>query len=199
MLTVAVTNTNSKLGHQIPSINLPTGITCRKNAPCLKGCYARRGRFMYKNVRNCYENNYRAYLSDSDYFFSEVIRQTRLSLYVRWHSAGDIVDDKYFEGMIKVAKINKNVKYLCFTKKYEIVNNYLASGKRIPTNLHIIFSNWDKFICENPYNLPTSWVFGKGFDNDAIPQIAIPCKSDCSECLACWQLKKGQSIFLTKH
>lgn len=31
-----VSNTNSKLGGQIYSINLPPIVTCRSNAPCLK-------------------------------------------------------------------------------------------------------------------------------------------------------------------
>ena len=32
-----VSNTNSKLGGQIYSINLPPVVTCRADAPCFKG------------------------------------------------------------------------------------------------------------------------------------------------------------------
>lgn len=32
-----VSNTNSKLGGQILSINMPAGITCRPDAPCYTG------------------------------------------------------------------------------------------------------------------------------------------------------------------
>ena len=47
---VTVSNTNSKLGAQIYSINLPVGITCRPDAPCFKDCYARRGHWMYDGL-----------------------------------------------------------------------------------------------------------------------------------------------------
>lgn len=47
-----VSNTNSKLGGQILSINMPAGITCRPDAPCYKGCYAKHGHWMYNNVQN---------------------------------------------------------------------------------------------------------------------------------------------------
>ena len=37
-----ISSTVSKLGSQIFSINLPQGITCRPDAPCMKGCYAKK-------------------------------------------------------------------------------------------------------------------------------------------------------------
>lgn len=194
-----ISSTVSKLGSQIFSINLPQGITCRPDAPCMKGCYAKKGRFNYPNVKTCLANNLESYKTNPDFFFSCVIHGTALCKFVRWHSSGDIVDYDYFLGMIKVAKTNKDVKYLCFTKKYEIVNQYLETGKRIPTNLKIVFSNWNEFVCENPFGLPTSWVRGVDFNDSLIPKLAIPCGGKCHECLSCWNLKKGQSVYFKKH
>ena len=42
-----VTNGNTKLGRAISNINLPAVVTCRKGAPCFKGCYALKGHFLY--------------------------------------------------------------------------------------------------------------------------------------------------------
>ena len=122
-----VSNTNSKLGAAILSINLPAGITCRADAPCKKsGCYAMKGNWLFPNVRNSLQENLDAYLNNPKLYFESIATQTALARFVRWHSSGDIVNDKYFEGMCKVARKNKEVHYLCFTKKYEIINNYLA-------------------------------------------------------------------------
>jgi hypothetical protein len=196
---VTIGTRNSKLGIAIPSINLPPIVTCRDNAPCTKGCYACKGAFQYPKPKEAAIKNLNNYKANPKLFFDTIIINTAISKFVRWHSSGDIVDNQYFEGMISVAKRNKTTNYLCFTKKYEIINDYLSQGKKIPKNLNIVFSNWDNFICDNPYNLPTTWVYSDSFNLSLIPEIAIPCVGKCYECQACWQLKKGQSVYFKKH
>ena len=196
---VKVSNTNSKLGGQIYSINLPAVATCRPDAPCFKGCYARKGNWTFSNVKSSLESNLEAYKSNPDLFFESVAIQTALVRFCRWHSSGDIVDMQYFEGMCKVARKNKETHYLCFTKKYEIINEFLSKGKRIPKNLSIVFSAWDNWIPENPYELPMTYVYGEKFNNELIPKDAIPCGGKCENCQACWTLKKGQHVYFLKH
>lgn len=194
-----VSNTNSKLGGQIYSINLPPVVTCRADAPCFKGCYACKGTWLYPNVKNSLQHNLEAYKSNPTLFFESVAAQTALVRFCRWHSSGDIVDMQYFEGMCKVARKNKDTHYLCFTKKYEIINEFLSKGKRIPKNLSIVFSAWSNWIPENPYDLPMTYVYGKEFNNELIPKDAIPCGGKCETCQACWTLKKGQHVYFLKH
>lgn len=211
-LSVKVT----KLGSSIPSINLPPIVTCRANAPCAKctndggGCYAMRGHWMYKNTRTTLWNNLYAYRQNPKLFFDSITIQTALFKFVRWFSSGDIVDAEFFKGMIRVARKNKEVKYLCFTKKYEIVNEYLDAGGRIPSNLRIVFSTWGDFIPENPHNLPMTYVKMNLRGNKAqkeeimklnskVPETAIPCVGKCYMCQACWSLKKGQGVVFKKH
>lgn len=207
---MAVSLKISKLGTSIPSVNLPAVFTCRPDAPCSKctkeggGCYAMKGNWLYDCVRNRVWNNLYAYRQNPQQFFDDVAYQTRLFKFARWHSSGDIVDMQYLEGMCKVARKNKDVKYLCFTKKFELVNEFLASGKRIPSNLKIVFSAWGEFIPENPYNLPMTFVeFNKTSinkeANKMIPTDAFPCGGKCEDCCACWQLKKGQVVMFKKH
>ena len=66
---VKVSNTNSKLGGQIYSINLPAVVTCRPDAPCFKSCYARKGNWTFSNVKSSLESNLEAYKSNPDLFF----------------------------------------------------------------------------------------------------------------------------------
>lgn len=214
--TVYISSRISKLGVNIPSINLPPVVTCRLNAPCAKctakggGCYALRGHWLYKAVRENLWNNLALYKKNPTAFFDDIIYKTRINKYVRWFSSGDIVDIEFLKGMVKVAKKNKETKYLCFTKKFELVNEYLSKGGKIPSNLKIVFSTWRDFIPNNPYNLPMTYVMFKGGKNKAekeaneksnalIPHDAIPCIGDCSSCVGCWSLKKGQSVVFKKH
>lgn len=203
-MEVKISLTNSKLGTQIPSVNLPPIITCRKNTPCAHGCYACKGHYLYKNVKDSLKNNLAYYLYDSEGFFNDIAKFLTNGLvnykFMRWSASGDIVDLNYLFGMVKVARKCKNVKFLCFTKKFEIVNEYLKDNI-LPNNLKIVFSAWDKtFTVDNPYNLPVAYVnFKKKERNPEIPELAIPCEGSCPECMSCWSLKKGQSVVFKQH
>ena len=202
--TIKISTQNSKLGAMIPSINLPAITTCRANAPCRKGCYACKGRFLYSNVQKSMENNYNIYKESSKAYFSQI--QAYLTLmpykYFRYHSSGDIVDYNYFVGMVETAKKCKKTHFLCFTKKYEIVNEWLSKNKELPKNLVVVFSSWGLWLPENPYNLPMTYVkFNEKMQklNEAIPNNARECKGNCATCQMCWKLKQGQSVYFHKH
>ena len=188
-----VTFTNSKLGGVIPQINLPAGITCRPDAPCFKGCYALKGNFLFANVRKSHIDNLEMYNTNPDEYFEEVQEKTKFSTYARYFSSGDIPDYYYFVKMVEVAKINKNTKYLVFTKKGYIINSYTAKGNKIPSNLRIIFSSWYDWEQPNPDNFPTSNILQDGDSKGFI------CPGKCNECLRCWHLKKGQQVLFKKH
>ena len=199
-----ISTTISKLGDKIPSFNLPPIITCRADAPCKYGCYAVKGRWNYENVKKSLIENLNEYKNDSNKLFQEIINYINngdvIYKFFRWFSSGDIVDTKFFLGMIKVAKICKATKFLCFTKKFSIVNSYLALNKKLPNNLKIVFSGWDEdFKIDNPFNLPTTYVYWKNRSNKHIPEYAIHCVGDCRTCKACWGLKKRQSVYFDKH
>lgn len=198
---VRVSNTVSKLGAAIPCVNLPAGITCRPDAPCFKECYARHGHFLYTNVKRSLANNLKAFDTNPDLYFEMILNGSKGYQRFRWHSSGDIVSTRYLEGMCWVARRNPQTSYLCFTKKFELVNNYIANGHRIPKNLKIVFSGWTDWMPENPYNFPTTWVYYPKNEaaNACIPKKAIPCGGKCSECSTCWNLKKGQSVVFKKH
>lgn len=197
---------NSKLGDKIPSLNLPAVITCRKNAPCIKKCYARRGNFArYPNVKQSLVNNLKDYLEDSNKFFNDIIEFLNngdiLYRFFRWFTSGDIVDETFLSGMVRVANECPQTKFLCFTKKFEMINDYLKNNGSFPSNLKVVLSAWDKtFKVDNPYNLPMTYVFFRKQENNAdIPEFAIPCQGHCKECKACWSLQNGQFVYFNEH
>ena len=199
-----ISNSVSKLGVGIGTINLPAIKTCRADAPCKKGCYANKGNFMYSNVKSSQQKNLDAFLKDPGEFFNVLHYQLEMIpyKYIRWFSSGDIVDARFLEGMFWLARKHKGTQFLCFTKKYELVNEYLNSHKK-PKNLILVFSNWGEWICDNPHNLPTAWVeFGTESDK-LIPENATKCHGKCYECINtlehCWQLKYGEAVYFHKH
>lgn len=204
-MKVKISLSNSKLGYQIPSVNLLPSLSCRADAPCAKGCYGRKGNFIYSKVQEAHKANYEYYKEDSKSFFKDIQNFLNDSLvsykYFRWHGVGDIVDDEYLKGMIQTAEKCPQVKFLCFTKQFEIVNSYIDKSGAIPKNLKIVFSYWHKgFKVNNPYNLPSAYVFfRKSSLNPEIPELSIPCTGKCYECQACRSLEKGQSVVFNQH
>lgn len=203
-MNVNISIKSKKLG-SIPTINLLASASCRKNAPCAKGCYAKKGNFQRDNVIKPHLENYLLYNENAEGFFQEINKFLNSGIviykYFRYHMAGDIVDMKYLYEMIKLANANKQTKFLCFTKKYELVNLYLSVNKTLPKNLIVVLSYWDNtFKVENPFNLPVAYVdFKKKSRNVEIPNNAKECNGDCTNCLKCWNLKKGESVKFEYH
>ena len=124
------------------------------------------------------------------------------------HASGDCPDINYLKGLVWVAKQNPQTMYLMFTKQYKIVNDYMNHAHKIPSNLRIVFSCWMKWIPDNPYNFPTTWVrfpeTGKEKQfykecNALIPKNSFKCTGYCPDCLMCWKVKNGHSIEFKKH
>lgn len=203
-MSVKISKTNSKLGI-IPSVNIPPVLTCRCDAPCTKDCYALKGRFRFPNVKANMFDNYNLYKSDPTSYFRDICSCIDNGMvtysFFRWHAAGDIVDRNYLLGMVDVANKLERTSFLVFTKKFELVNEYIKEGNVIPPNLHIVFSAWGtSYTIDNPYNFPIAYVrLPSKQENVHIPLNAVSCSGNCTECLQCWHLEKGKSVVFNKH
>ena len=199
-MKISISPGNVKMG-AIPSVSLPPVATCPKNAPCYKKCYARRMAARYPNVRNAYENNLQEFLNDPQGYFLQVQAAAITTRFFRWHVAGDIPNAEYLGGMIETAQKCPCTSFLCFTKQFDIVNDFLNGGGTIPENLKIIFSTWNEYRpAENPHNLPLSAVIFRGQET---PENVKSCGGNCTECacrgVGCWELKNGETIAFYEH
>ena len=92
--------------------------------------------------------------------------------------------------------------YLAFTKRYKVVNDWIAANGPLPENLKILFSGWDNLKPVNPYNLPETTVFGTAAQIEPDPSWNI-CGGNCSECICrgcgCWKAEKGETIAFHIH
>lgn len=195
---ICISAGNMKIG-SCANFNLPPRFTCRPDAPCAGNCYACKAYGMYPNTKNSYDRNLVLYMRNPKAVFNEIdCRLTNApQFFFRWHTSGDIVDAQYLELMCWVARKHKETKFLCFTKKFELVNEYFDNHTK-PGNLIIVFSNWGKFVCENPHNFPCTYVKLKKGECE-IPKNSIECNGHCEGCHECWKLGKGESVFFHEH
>ena len=131
MSNVKISAGNAKLG-SIPSVSLPAGVTCRKDCECFKKCYAQRLERMRPSVRNAYQHNLTLLQKSPETYWREVEASIMMSRFFRFHVSGDIPDNVYFAHMVEIAERNQHCELLCFTKKYDIVNEHLDLGGKIP-------------------------------------------------------------------
>ena len=201
MSNVKISAGNAKLG-SIPSVSLPAGVTCRKDCECFKKCYAQRLERMRPSVRNAYQHNLTLLQKSPDIYWREVEASIMMSRFFRFHVSGDIPDNVYFAHMIEIAERNQHCEILCFTKKYDIVNEHLNLGGKIPKNLHIVFSGWVGLEMNNPPSLPEAHVRYKDGTTTAKP-TAKECGGNCTECLltegGCWSLQSGEQVVFNEH
>jgi len=189
---------NRKTGSLVPSISLIPVADCGNCALCAKGCYAVRNIACYDASRKMMAQNSAIARGDLWRYFQEINAASKFLRFFRYHVSGDILSPAYLTGMVEVAIKNPQCEYLAFTKRFNIVNNYLDDHGSFPKNLHIIFSEWRGLDVPNPHNLPTSRPVWKGEKIDG-----IMCKGNCSECAAfncgCWTLKKGERVLFEAH
>ena len=120
----------------------------------------------------------------------------------RVHVSGDIPDITYLIRMVDVAQRNQHCQILCFTKKYELVNDYLSGGAVLPSNLHMILSAWTGLEMQNPFLLPEAHVRYRDGSTTARDDAKL-CGGNCTECACtddgCWTLQRGEQVIFNEH
>ena len=199
-MPVSISKGNSKMG-AISSVSLPPIATCRV-CDCYTKCYARKLLRFRPSLRKAYENNLEILENDPEAYWREVEAAIMLARFFRFHVAGDIPNSTYFRRMLEVSKRNPHCEILCFTKRYDIVNNAVNFGGVIPENLHIIFSAWPGLEMENPHEFPVAHVRFKNGTTTA-SRYAKECGGNCTNCAktgeGCWTLKSGEEVVFNEH
>lgn len=197
---ISISSENKKMG-KISSVSLPSVVTCRECA-CQQKCYARRLERLRPVVAAAYKRNLDVLQTDPDTYWREVEAAIMLSRFFRFHVSGDIPDNAYLIRMVNVAERNSHCQILCFTKKYELVNDYLSQGKAFPENLHMILSAWTGLEMQNPFLLPEAHVRYRDGSTTA-REDAKPCGGNCTECACtddgCWTLGHGEQVVFNEH
>ena len=201
---ICANNNNRKLGKACISVPFPV-IVCNPNAPCYLKCYAKHGCQGFANVQGAYYRNLRLYHNDANDFFEQLFYKIKFSglPLVRFFDSGDYPDAEFLVRSVELAKKFPGVKFMAYTKKYDLVNDYLSGGGKLPDNYNIFFSAWDKlWEVPNPHGLPIAYVkFKEERLTPEIPKNAFHCpgrESSCSACTVCWN-KKVKAVYFDEH
>lgn len=201
---ISMSNNNSKTGKACLNLAFPTCV-CREDAPCREGCYAAKGCQQMATVQAAYYRNLRLYNDNPDNFFEQVYYKVKFSGLpkVRIFDSGDLPSYDFFERLVNVCKKLPEVKWMMFTKKYEIVNEYIAKNGELPENLNVLFSAWHKlWQVPNPYGIGIAYVdFADKSLNPEWPKNAFKCpgrESTCSACGVCFS-KKVKAVVFKQH
>lgn len=169
--------------YSLPAYECKTGSILRTipNSTC-SACYALKGHYRFRNVRNATERRLAA-IRSADWVDAMVLL-IRNYVYFRWHDSGDIQDLEHLIKICDVARRTPDTKHWLPTRERSIVNTYLAQHT-VPDNLIIRISA--TLIDNEPPDtpLPTSTVH---HTSDPVGH-ACPARqqnNECGLCRACW-------------
>ena len=124
----------------IPAYKSASGkLTCPMADECVKFCYAKKGAYIWSNVKSTFEKRYE--LSKTDDFVEAMNAEIRKKKpdYVRVHDSGDYYSRAYLKKWIEVAIHNPNVRFYSYTNMIDMM---LKTS--LPDNYDIIFSDSGK-------------------------------------------------------
>ena len=124
----------------IPAYKSASGkLTCPMADECVKFCYAKKGAYVWSNVKPAFEKRYE--LSKTDDFIdamnAEILKKK--PDYVRVHDSGDYYSRAYLHKWIEVAEQNPGVRFYSYTNMVKMMLNV-----SLPDNYDIIFSDSGK-------------------------------------------------------
>lgn len=198
---VSISNANSKMGN-VASVSILPFLSCpgRCAGSCGVKCYAAKLANIRPSVLKSYAINQALAMYRPDLYWAQVNVAVMSVRYFRFHVSGDILNRDYFDHVVEVARSNQKTEILMFTKRYEIVNKWIADNGELPENLHILFSGWENLKPVNPHKLPETNVFKS---EDEIRDDWKLCGGNCFNCacrgVGCWQAGKGETVAFKLH
>jgi hypothetical protein len=124
----------------IPAYKSVSGkLTCPMAGPCINFCYARKGAYIWKNVKPAFEKRYE--LSKTDKFIIKINAEIILKEpdYIRVHDSGDYYSREYLNKWIEIAKLNPDVRFYSYTNSIQLLKD-----ADLPDNFDVIFSSSGK-------------------------------------------------------
>jgi len=202
-MKISISKGNTKLG-RIAQFNLLPGVSCSKEAgkTCfVDGCYAKKS-LRYPAVQNAWGKNTEIVKHNLFKFYSEMtdFLNTYNGEYFRIHSSGDFIDKNYFKVWLTIIKEFPEIKFLAYTKQFDIVLDGLR-GEKKPENLALYISIWEGEKITGPadilhtvYDIPyTAVIPNEGHHVGD----AFLCPGDCRSCKVCYH--GHRNIHFIKH
>ena len=166
--------------------NLPPLLTCTPSPWCREHCYALKGRFSWKPVKNAHFWRYEQSLMDSfvQRMRYEIYRSTIIK-YVRIHITGDFYSRGYVKKWAEIARVFPDIIFRTNTKRTSFLK-YMK--KMFPKNVVVRESTDSTRKCMGIF--PQASIKGtKGSESFFV------CRDNCEECgFYCWHNPKENVV-----
>ena len=205
---------NDKIGNML-NISFPIHYTCDKCQLCYKRkeCYGMSGTYCFPSNQALYSENLKFFIeNDAETIVTELV--TKIEEYpnykfFRWFAIGDIYDSKMIDVMAMTASVKPEIKFYAYTKKHNLVNQWIQKNGNFPENLNVMFSVWTNENgiekCENPFNLTVACFIPYGREKELLTNemFVCPCGNEnwvlhCTDCMGC-PYKKHKYIAFLEH
>jgi hypothetical protein len=126
----------------IPAYRTAKGkVTCPFADSCVKFCYARKGAYIWSNVKPAFEKRYELTQQDDfvDIMVDEIVKKK--ADYVRVHDSGDFYSPAYLQKWIDIAKRLPNIRFYAYTNSIKMIKDV-----ELTDNWDIIFSDSGKQV-----------------------------------------------------
>lgn len=127
----------------IPAYKSASGkTTCPFADKCVKFCYAKKGAYIWSNVKPAFEKRYQ--LTKTDLFIDAMTEEikNKKADYVRVHDSGDYYSPTYLQKWITIALKNPAVRFYSYTNSIQFIKDL----ETIPANFDFIFSDSGKQV-----------------------------------------------------
>ncbi len=164
--------------HNLPAWRCITGVKLQavKGSVCA-GCYAMKGRYRFKNVKEALERRQQA-LTDPRWV-DAMVTLIKDQPWFRWHDSGDIQSPEHLKNIFEVCNATQQVQHWMPTREVKLLR--LMQPEVVPKNLIIRVSS--HMIDQGPVNFwpHTSTVVQAGKTCPAQEN-----NNECGSCRQCW-------------
>ena len=116
----------------------------------------------------------------------------------RFHAHGELINLVHFENFVNIARKNPHTNFALWTKRKNIIGEFVNSGGLIPHNLILIYSNPKTNKPLNKIPLYFDKVFN-ATESGAVDSHQTECTGkSCMNCLACYRKGNNQNIIVEK-
>jgi len=201
ILDKVVISKTSKMG-EVGTFPLKAIETCRRTdkSDACKGCYAKKGNFLFPNVVARRERNLSILRQDN--FVEEMTNLLFNDRFFRWFDSGDMGSITIIKKIIQVCQATPWVSHWVPTNTWDVPSliPYIKELEALP-NVTVRYSS-------RKYNTPILWnissmIRTKEFTDSEVPEGALLCPAPnqggtCKTCRACWD-KEQKIIVYKKH
>lgn len=179
------------------AVETPAGRRIQDGKHCQFRCYSASQEVQYDNVYKVRKSNFDAIRNCKTQ--GEIVKLLQDSLpknagIVRWHSAGDFFNPKYFSAAVELARRNPNVLFYAYTKAVGYWITHLDKGS-LPSNLVLTASRGGKFdALIDTWNLRSVQVVGSTYQ---ARKLGLPVDNDDSH--AADPARRDNSFALVIH